>query len=139
MDGEGTMSTMITHTPEDVLLATLHKVGMDVRLVDGHSLARLFNEAATDVGGPFARFAWHRHYHVSELLSRALQVLDHAGSIVRENAAQTYFRVSPHAAGPFGKTVFDSLPAVEKGAIEELADRIKEEFGGQHGTCSAGR
>jgi hypothetical protein len=137
MDGEHKMSTTIGYLPEDVLLATLHKVGSDVRLVDGHNLAKLFNEAAKD-GGPFTRFAWHRHYHVSELLSRTLQVLDHAGSIVRENAAQTYFRVSPHAAGPYGKAVFESLPMHEQSAIEALAARIKSEFEEQHGVARVG-
>jgi hypothetical protein len=124
------MSITMNRTPETVLLATLHKVGRDVRLVDNFELARIFNEAAKEFGEPFKQFAWHRHYHVSERLSETLQLLDHAGSIVRENAAQTYFRVSPHTAGPFGGSAFDSLDASDQTAVDLVSARIRDAFKG---------
>ncbi len=126
------MTLTMDRTPENILLATLHKVGPDVRLVDNHDFAELFNIAAKSYRDVFKSFAWHRHYHVSERLCEALQALDHAGSIIRENAAQTYFRVSAHAAGPFGASVFDSLAAQERLAVEELATKIRDRFRGQN-------
>jgi hypothetical protein len=123
------MTATMERSPEKVLLATLHKVGTDVRLKDDFDLAKVLNEAAEEYGGPFRPFAWHRHYHVSEVLSEALQILDHAGSIVRENAAQTYFRVSPHTAGPYGASVFQSLVRDDQELVEKVAARIREEFG----------
>lgn len=123
------MSVRVQPLPEKILLATLHKVGPNTRLVDDFALAKIFNDAAESLGSPFKPFAWHRHYRVSELLSESLQVLDSAGSIVRENASQTYFRVSPHTAGPFGSSVFESLEEEDQLAVEEVAERIRTEFG----------
>lgn len=116
-------------SPEKILLATLYKVGRDVRLKDDFELAKVFNDASKDLGGPYKPFAWHRHYHVSEVLSEGLQALDQAGSIVRENAAQTYFRVSPHTAGEYGKSIFKSLEPDEQALVENVAKRIKQAFG----------
>lgn len=131
------MSATMEHSPEKVLLATLHKVGTNVRLMDDFELAKVFNNAATQYGGPFKPFAWHRHYHVSEALSEALQVLDHAGSIVRENAAQTYFRASAHTAGPYGENVFQSLSPDEQKLVEMVAADIKQTFEAQNEPAQA--
>ncbi|BBO35692.1 hypothetical protein PLANPX_5304 [Lacipirellula parvula] len=123
------MVTMEQATPETLLMATLYKVGREIRMVDNLAFARVFNEAALEFGGRFKSFAWHRHYHVSEVLSGTLQLLDQAGSIVRENAAQTYFRTSPHLAGPFGQQIFSSLGTDQQKAVESIADRLKKAFG----------
>lgn len=122
------MATTLERTPENLLLATLHKVGTECRLVDDFTLAKIFNDAARKFGGAFKQFAWHPHYHVSETLSETLQLLDHAGSIVRENAAQTYFRVSPHTAGPFGQKALDALESEDRRRVEMISDQIREVF-----------
>jgi hypothetical protein len=122
------MSAVTERTPENILLATLHKVGREVRLLDDYELARIFNDAAQE-SEAFRPFAWHPHYRVSERLSETLQVLDHAGSITRENVAQTYFRASPHTSGPYGEKVFLALPEKDRAFVETVADRIRSTFG----------
>lgn len=124
------MPTTMRRTAENILLATLHKVGRDVRLMDNFELARIFNDAATEFADTFKPFAWHRHYHVSERLTETLQLLDHAGSIVRENAAQTYFKISPHTAGPFGEHAFESLIPTDQEAVSRVSERIRAAFPG---------
>jgi hypothetical protein len=126
------MSAAIVSGPEQILLATLHKVGPGIRLVDDYPLAKVFNDAASEYSDLFGPFSWHPHYHVSELLSESLQVLDSAGSIVRENAAQTYFRVSPHTAGPYGESVFKSLSPADQEKVDKVAAIIKREFEAAH-------
>jgi len=131
------MAVTMEHSAVDVLLATLHEVGRDVRLMDDFALAKVFNDAAKQYGGLFKQFAWHRHYHVSDVLSESLQVLDHAGSIVRENAAQTYFRVSPHTAGPYGEKVFNSFGDHERGLVKKVAAEIRKAFEAQSESSGA--
>ena len=131
------MAVATQATPETVLLATLHKVGNDVRLLDDFALAQIFNDASQKYGGLFKQFAWHPHYRVSELLTGTLQLLDHAGSIVRENAAQTYFRISPHTAGPYGASLFDSLETEDQTVVLEVAQRIREVFPSSNGSNRA--
>lgn len=130
------MVTIERATPETLLMATLHKVGRDVRMVDDFEFAKVFNQASSEFGELFKPFAWHRHYHVSELLSGALQLLDQAGSIVRQNAAQTYFRTSDHLAGPFGARIFSALDGEEKKAVEAVADRLIKAFGSKDAAAS---
>jgi hypothetical protein len=94
----------------------------------------MFNATATEHGGVFRRFRWHPNYFYSEVLSESLQVLDHAGSIVRENAAQTYFRVSKHAAGAYGKATYERLTADDQHAVDDLARSIIENRTARNGT-----
>jgi hypothetical protein len=134
---EGAISMSMPITPERVLLATLHKVGDDVRLADDFQLARLFNQASGE-HELFQPFAWHRHYHVSDVLSQALQALDQAGSIVRENAAQTYFRASRHTLGQYGESIYNSLTPQQRLQIETVANAIKHAFEASHGPGTTG-
>jgi len=92
------MATVTIPFPEDLVIAILNKVGPDVRIVDDNRLAKIFNNAAVE-GGVFEQFEWHPQYHYSKLLSDTLQILDQGGSIIRENPATTYFRISDHTAG----------------------------------------
>ena len=129
------MSIAMSHTLEDLLIAVLHKVGRESRLVDNFELAKIFNEFATkEEGSGFARLKWHPQYHFSKLLSDTLQILDHAGSIIRENPAQQYFRVSPHTAGPYGEEKFGSLDSKDQRLAEQIAQTIKEKFETPHGS-----
>lgn len=141
------MATIARILPEDVLIATFYCVGGDVRLTDDQRLSDIFNDAAkSSKDSPFAPFKSHPLYGYSRKLSEALQSLDHAGSIVRENAAQLYFQATDHTSGPFGKTVFDSFDGQQQAAIEAVALKIRQTFGagneprtsGAHGTRVAG-
>jgi hypothetical protein len=119
--------------PEDVVTATLNRVGEDVRIVDDQRLARIFDEASKDPSGPFREFRLHPRYGFSRLLSETLQVLDLAGSIRRENAAQRYFAPSDHTIGEYGKSKYDLLNEAERAAVDKVADQVKQEFGRSNG------
>lgn len=122
------MSTNTKPAPEDVLLAVLHKVGSDARLVNDFSLASLFNEAAQTSPELLGTFAWHPQYHDSKVLRSTLQALDLGGTIIRENASIKNFRVAPRVAGEYGKKKFELLDAAEREVIERLAERIRQKF-----------
>jgi hypothetical protein len=124
------MATAQSVLPEDVLIATFHKVGKDVRLIDDERLSSVLNEAAREASGsPFVAFKWHPRYRYSRLLGDTLQNLDHAGSIVRENASQGYFKATPHTVGPFGESVYSSLDDAQRRAVDEVAERLRQVFG----------
>lgn len=124
------MTTTETILPEDVLIATLHRVGSDIRLTDDQRLSDIFHEAALkSKNSVFAPFKSHPLYGYSRVLGEALQTLDHAGSIVRENAAQHYFQATDHTAGPFGKGVFEQLAPDQRALVDTVADKIRQEFG----------
>ena len=126
------MTVMQTREHFGIVGGGLLGLTLALRLVQrGYRVTLL--EAADHVGGladawQLGDITWDRHYHVSEVLSEALQMLDHAGSIVRENAAQTYFRASPHTAGPFGESIFQSLPPDDRAVIEKVAMEIRRTF-----------
>ena len=122
------MSAYTGVSPEDLLLAVLHKVGTDVRLVNDVRLAALLNEMAQAAPDVFAEYAWHPQYHDSKTLRNALQVLDLGGTIIRENASIKNFRVAPRVAGEYGKKKFESLDESAREAVAQLAERIKEQF-----------
>jgi hypothetical protein len=128
------MMAAVSHSPDDLLTAVLHKVGREARIVDDFELAKIFDRAAPTGVGEFVQFKLHPQYHFSKLLSDTLQVLDHGGSIIRENPAQQYFRVSPHAAGPYGKEKFDALDPNEQRLVAEIAKTIQQRFGALHGS-----
>jgi hypothetical protein len=115
--------------PEEILVAVLHKVGPNIRLVDDERLASAFNEAA-EKSAILRPFRWHPQYFFSQRLSNALQVLDLGGSIVRENAPTKYFTISRHTAGSYGETTFSSLAKDDQAAISDLADKLREAFAG---------
>ena len=119
--------------PEDVVIATLYRVGKDVRLVDDQRLAKILDDASKDQSGPFREFRLHPRYDFSRVLSETLQVLDLAGSIRRENAAQRYFRPSDHTAGAYGSSRFESLSPEDKAAVERVAEQIKQAFATTNG------
>jgi hypothetical protein len=123
------MATTGTILPEDVLIATLHRVGRDVRLVDDHTLSEIFDEAAKESGSLFAPFQSHPLYGYSRLLGESLQTLDNAGSIVRENASQHRFRASEHTAGPFGRNLYNAMLSKQQAAIDAVAQKIRQAFG----------
>jgi hypothetical protein len=114
--------------PEDVVIATLNRVGKGVRLVDDHRLAKIFDDASKNGEGPFRDFRLYPRYEFSRLLSETLQVLDLAGSIRRENAAQRYFGPSEHTLGEYGKSKYDQLEAAERAAVDKVANQIKQIF-----------
>lgn len=124
----------ISHSPDDLLIAVFHKVGPKTRILDDFELAKIFNDAALKDLGGFSQFRWHPQYHFSKLLSDTLQVLDHAGSIIRENPAQRYFKVSEHTAGPYGEAKFAELDPNEQRLAEELAQKIRDRIGVPHGS-----
>ncbi len=119
--------TVKQHTPEDVLVATLFKAGVEVRLRDDFRLAKIFNSAADSYGGIFRQFRWHPQYRVSRVLSETLQILDQAGVISRENAAQMYFRPTQHGCG-LGERRFDQFEAADQEKIERVASELRELF-----------
>jgi hypothetical protein len=123
------MGTGTQHLPEELIVAVLNRVGQSARIVDDFRLARIFDNASKRDVPAFAQFRCHRQYHFSRLLSDTLQILDHAGSITRENAAQKYFRVSPHTAGPFGRARYEALEPKEKQLVDEIAQHIVEAYG----------
>ena len=129
LGGTKEMATVTERMPEDLVIAVLHRVGRDARIVDDFQLASVFDEAARSRVSSFARFRCHPQYGFSKLLSETLQILDHAGSITRENAAQRYFRVSPHTAGPFGRGKYDELSEPERQLVDDVASQIRERFG----------
>ena len=114
--------------PEDIVTATLNRVGKDVRLVDDQRLAKIFDDASKDPEGAFREFRIYPRYEFSRLLSETLQVLDLAGSIRRENAAQRYFGPSEHTLGEYGKSKYDQLEAPDKAAVDRVATQIKQVF-----------
>jgi hypothetical protein len=123
------MSDFPSRSAERVVLAILHSVGQDTLLTDNRIMARIFNDAARNHASLLGRFAWHPIYHVSDILAAAFQILDQTGSITRENAAQVYFRVSPHAAGAFGRQVLEQFTDEEQLTLRSIADEIQREFG----------
>ena len=129
------MTTAFAHSPDDLLIAVFHKVGREARILDDFELAKIFNDAALKDAGGFSQFKWHPQYHFSKSLSDTLQVLDHAGSIIRENPAQRYFKVSEHTAGPYGKAKFDELDPNEQRLADALAQTIRERIGVPHGSA----
>jgi len=119
--------------PEDIVTATLNRVGKGVRLVDDPRLAKIFDDASKNLEGPFREFRLHPRYEFSRLLSETLQVLDLAGSIRRENAAQRYFGPSEHTLGEYGKSKYDQLPEPDKVAVDKVATQIKQVFASSNG------
>lgn len=117
--------------PEELLIAVLHHVGQGTRIIDDSRLARIFNDAASQSKGSFRQFSWHPQYRYSKTLTDSLQALDHGGSILRENPASTYFSISQHTAGPWGKKTAESLDPEDRKLAEEIAAKIKEVFGGK--------
>jgi hypothetical protein len=122
------MPTETYVSPEDLLLATLHKVGEGTRIVDDQRLAAIFNDAAEQKPDLFRPFRWHRQYHYSKLLSDTLQLLDLGGSIVRENAPTKYFKISGHTAGSYGAEKFSSLDQDAQKVVLSVAGKIAEAF-----------
>lgn len=116
--------------PEDVLIAMFHRVGNDVRITDDERLARIIGNASSKncERNPFAPFKLHPRYGYSRVFGDTLQTLDHAGSIVRENASQLYFRATEHTAGPFGASVYELLDTEQRTMIDEVAQLIRQEF-----------
>ncbi len=125
------MQTTHSILPEDVLIAMFHRVGNDIRLSDDERLSRIIGDAAikSNVHNPFAQFQLHPRYGYSRVFGDTLQTLDHAGSIVRENASQQYFRATVHTAGPFGKSVYLQLDPDQRQMIDDVAEIIRQEFG----------
>lgn len=123
-----TTTTMAPAFPEDILIATLYKIGKGVRISDDRRLADIFDEAAKRES-IFARFKAHPQYRYSKLLSDTLQTLDLGGAIVRDNAPLHYFRVSDHAAGPFGESKFLCLSETDQVAVASVAEKIRSVFG----------
>jgi hypothetical protein len=114
--------------PEDVLIATFNRVG-NVRLEDNSRLAEIFDKARQQVpAGPFDSFRLHPRYGYSRVLSDTLQILDHAGSIVRENATQQYFRPTPHTLGGFGESLYRGLSLEHRQVIDQVAEQIRNDF-----------
>lgn len=114
--------------PEEIVVAVLNKVGCDVRLADDIRLASAFDDVAQEAGGIFEQFAKHPRYNYSRLLTGTLQSLDHGGSIVRNNPGTSYFSVTRHTAGAYGKGMFDSLSRPDQVRVEALAKRIVSVF-----------
>jgi len=127
------MSVNTQMLPEDVVTATLNRVGQGVRLVDDHRLAKIFDDASKNPEGPFRDFRLHPRYEFSRLLSETLQVLDLAGSIRRENAAQRYFGPSEHTLGEYGKSKYDQLPEPDRIAVDNVAAQLKQVFASSNG------
>ena len=49
------MTTALSHSPDDLLIAVFHKVGPKTRILDDFELAKIFNDAALkDAGRIFA-------------------------------------------------------------------------------------
>jgi hypothetical protein len=114
--------------PEDLLVATISRVGGPLRLKDD-VLARVLNDvAASHPESAFGPFKWHPLYHYSRLLGDTLQNLDHAGSIVRENASQSYFKASDHTLGPYGQRLYENMDNEGKALIDKVADQIRRAF-----------
>lgn len=124
------MTTITQVMPEEVVVAILHKVGSDTRLVDDERLAAIFDEAAERYPALMGAFAWHPQYHYSKLLQETFQLLDLGGSIVRENAPTKYFRAAPRTAGAYGETKYERLSGDEQRIVDEIANRIREVFAG---------
>lgn len=116
--------------PEDIVIATLHAVGSETKLVDDERLATAFDKAAQECP-LFSPFRKHPQYGYSRLLSEALQTLDLGGGIVRDNAPLQYFRVSKHVVGDYGKSKWGLLQSpAEKKAVRKVAETIRSVFGG---------
>lgn len=113
--------------PEDIVMATLHVVGSNIRLVDDERLAKVFDEMATEYA-IFEKFRKHPQYNYSKLLSETLQTLDLGGGILRDNAPLQYFRVSAHLAGEYGRAKLDKLQPDEAEAVRKLSKKIISEF-----------
>lgn len=113
--------------PEEIVVAVLNKVGCDVRLADDLRLASVFDDVAQDHGGIFKQFVKHPRYHYSRLLTATLQSLSHGGSIVRDSQT-SYFRVTRHTAGAYGKRIFDGLSHPDQVQVKALAKRIVSVF-----------
>lgn len=122
------MSAYTTTSPEDILIAVLHKVGTEVRLVNDTQLAALFHEASQSTPEVFGDYAWHPQYHDSKTLRNSLQILDLGGTIIRENASIKNFYVAPRLAGEYGKKKFEALDEDVQEAVTQLAEKIKEIF-----------
>lgn len=117
-----------TMLPEELLVAILHRVGTDIRIVDDFRLAEIFNDAAKKFGPPFSQFAWHPRYRYSKRLSESLQAMDDGGSISRDNPATDYFSVTRHTAGSFGENLYNKLSPRDKQAVDEIVNGIKTAF-----------
>ena len=113
--------------PEDIVMATLHVVGSNIRIVDDERLANVFDEMAKE-HPIFEQFRKHPQYNYSKLLSETLQTLDLGGGILRDNAPLQYFRVSAHLAGEYGKAKLDKLQPADEKAVRKLSEKIISEF-----------
>ena len=122
------MSTGTQLMPEEIVVAILHKVGCDASLVDDQRLANVFDDVAQEVGGIFKQFSKHPRYRYSRLLTETLQSLDQGGSIVRNNPGTSYFHVTTHTAGKYGKRMFDGLSAPDQATVDALAKTIVSVF-----------
>lgn len=115
--------------PEEILIATFSQLDANIRLSDDEHLAKIFNDAAEEPESIFRPFSWHQQYRFSEQLAECLQNLDSAGSITRENASQTLFRVSRRTTGPYGKSMFESLDQPSQQKVKEVVQKLQETFG----------
>ena len=125
--------------PEDVLLATLHSVGSDVRIAQDQRLADLLNKASAAFGELYRPFAAHRFYRYSKLLNDSLQRMDLGGAIVRENAPTRYFRASKATAGAYGASVFAQLSPDQQEVVKKVAGWIRDQFRASDGVGNANR
>ncbi|HXE51926.1 MAG TPA: hypothetical protein VN541_02880 [Tepidisphaeraceae bacterium] len=119
--------------PEDVLIATFHQVGKNneaIRIPNDQRLAKIFNDAATQFGGVFRRFAWNPLYKHSTLLSDALQHIDLGGAIVRENAPtpKMYFTIAARTISEYGQGKLNKLSKRDRDAVSKIARRISDAF-----------
>lgn len=109
---------------EELLTAVLHKVGPDVRMND-KAVTQVIGEIAAKKEGLLDGFAVHPTYKYSPKLEDCVTNLTHGGSIIREGIT-SYFRSSPHTAGPYGKSLYEQLDESGRAIIDDAAQKIRQ-------------
>ena len=109
---------------EEVVLATLHKVG-PLRILDNFEFSKIFDSKPE----PFTRFKLHRHYDMCEPLVDVLCTLNHAGLIYRESPDLRYFRASERVLGEYGENLYHRFSLKHQKVIDEVASELKDVFG----------
>lgn len=110
----------MTHLNEEVVIATFHRVGSKMKILDNKKLHQLFCREK-----PFDKFKMHKHYNMCEALMTVFTTFMHSSSLTWISPDLRYFQISEHLLGDFGKKIYEQFSAEEQTVIDQVASQIK--------------
>lgn len=109
----------MSRIPEEVLVATLNRVGPELRVVNDQRLVDIL----TGAGGVYSGFLKHPNYGYCKTLDEAITNLVCGGAVLAFLNMDGYR--AARAAGPWGAAVYESFSPEERAEIDAVAAKIK--------------